>query len=383
MRWIWQQPGWPRFSWDQARLAPLEARFLHESGRRVGAWRHLPERDQAGLRIEWLSDEALDTSAIEGEFLDRVSVQSSIRRHFGLSDERRRVSPAEAGVAEMMVALYRTFDEPLDHETLWGWHGMLMRERPALAVIGGYREHPEAMQVVSGPDYNRRVHYEAPPSHLMMTEMDRFIGWYEHAGEMPALTRAGLAHFSFVCIHPFEDGNGRIGRALAEKALAQSLGEPTLIALSRAIIRHQSAYYEALEAAGRSLDVTGWLVWFAGTVLEAQSWSERRLIRLLEQTRMFDRLRGRLNPRQEKALLRLFREEPDGFEGGLSADNYRRITRASASTATRDLADLVAKGALHRTGERRHTRYWLDLPSFGATDGPRDAAAFHRKRYEP
>ena len=130
----------------------------------------------------------------------------------------------------------------------------------------------------------------------------------------------------------------------------------------------QTAYYEALEAAGRSLDVTGWLVWFAGTVLEAQSWSERRLIRLLEQTRMLDRLRGRLNPRQEKALLRLFREEPDGFAGGLSADNYRRITRASASTATRDLADLVAKGALHRTGERRHTRYWLDLPSFGPTE---------------
>ena len=368
MEWIWQQPRWPRFSWDQARLAPLEARFLHESGRRVGAWRHLPESDQTGLRIGWLSDEALDTSAIEGESLDRGSVQSSIRRHFGLSDDRRRVSPAEDGVAEMMVALYRAFDEPLDHETLWGWHRMLMRERPALAVIGGYREHAEAMQVVSGPDYNRRIHYEAPPSHLMMTEMDRFISWYEHAGEMPALTRAGLAHFSFVCIHPFEDGNGRIGRALAEKALAQSLGEPTLIALSRAIIRHQSAYYEALEAAGRSLDVTGWLVWFAGIVLEAQSWSERRLIRLIEQTRMFDRLRGRLNPRQEKALLRLFREEPEGFEGGLSADNYRRITRASASTATRDLADLVAKGALRRTGERRHTRYWLDLPSFDAAD---------------
>ena len=362
MEWIWQQPRWPRFSWDQARLAPLEARFLHESVRRVGAWRHLPERDQAGLRIEWLSDEALDTSAIEGEFLDRVSVQSSIRRHFGLSDDRRRVSPAEDGVAEMMVALYRTFDEPLSHETLWGWHRMLMRERHTLAVIGGYREHPEAMQVVSGPDYNRRIHYEAPPSHAMKAEMDRFIGWYEHAGEMPALTWAGLAHFYFVCIHPFEDGNGRIGRALAEKALAQSLGEPTLIALSRAIFRRRTAYYEALESAGRSLDVTAWLVWFANTVLEAQSWSERRLIRLIEQTRMFDLLRGRLNPRQEKALLRLFREEPQGFEGGLSADNYRRITRASASTATRDLADLVAKGALRRTGERRHTRYWLDLP---------------------
>ena len=189
MRWIWQQPRWPRFSWDQARLAPLEARFLHESGRRVGAWRHLAERDQTDLRIAWLSDEAVDTSAIEGEKLNRASVQSSIRRHFGLGVDPRRVSPAEAGVAEVMVEVYRTFAAPLDHETLWRWHGTLMRERRWLAVIGGYRQHQEPMQVVSGPDYHRRIHYEAPPSHLMMTEMDRFIGWYERTRGMPALTR--------------------------------------------------------------------------------------------------------------------------------------------------------------------------------------------------
>ena len=120
----------------------------------------------------------------------------------------------------MMVDVYRTFAAPLEHETLWPWHGTLMRERRWLAVIGGYRQHQEPMQVVSGPDYKRRVHYEAPPSHMMMIEMDRFIGWYERTREMPALTRAGVAHFYFECIHPFEDGNGRIGRALAEKALA-------------------------------------------------------------------------------------------------------------------------------------------------------------------
>ena len=138
--------------------------------------------------------------------------------------------------------------------------------------------------------------------------------------------------------------------------------------MSGSIVRRRKAYYDALEAANRSLDITDWLEWFAGIVLSAQAWSERRLIRLIEQTRMFDRLRGRLNPRQTKALLRLFREEPDGFAGGLSAANYRRITGAPASTATRDLADLVAKRALRRTGERRHTRYWLDLPQFGAHD---------------
>ena len=189
MTWIWQHAEWPSFVWDRSRLALLEDRFLHESGRRVGAWRHLPDQARTDLRIEWLSEEALDTSAIEGEILNRASVQSSIRLQFGLSGDPRRVTPAEAGVAEMLVAFYRTFDSPLDEATLWAWHRMLMRERPALTVIGGYRQHAAAMQVVSGPDYRRRVHYEAPPSDRVATEMDRFIRWYGRTGSMPALTR--------------------------------------------------------------------------------------------------------------------------------------------------------------------------------------------------
>ncbi len=362
MTWIWQHAEWPSFVWDRSRLALLEDRFLHESGRRVGAWRHLPDQARTDLRIEWLSDEALDTSAIEGEILNRASVQSSIRRQFGLSGDPRRITPAEAGVAEMLVALYRTFDSPLDRATLWAWHRMLMRERPALAVIGGYDSMPRPCRWCPAPttvgESTMRRH-RPPASPPRWTVSSRGTG----GRRMPALTRAGIAHFYFVSIHPFEDGNGRIGRALAEKALAQSLGEPSLIALSRAIVRQRKAYYDVLEAANRSLDITDWLEWFAGIVLDAQAWSERRLTGLIEQTRMLDRLRGGLNPRQTKALLRLFREEPDGFQGGLSAANYRRITGAPASTATRDLADLVAKRALRRTGERRHTRYWLDLPS--------------------
>ena len=369
MNWIWQRPGWPDFAWSQAELEPLEARFRDDAGRRIGSWRRLGEDEQVELRIAWLSDEAAETSAIEGELLDRDSVQSSIRRQFGLAHDQRPASPAEAGVAELMVSVYREFYRPLDHRTLWDWHRMLMRERRRLNVIGGYRRHAEPMQVVSGPDYRTTVHYVAPPSGRMTMEMDRFIAWYEEASaggdRLAPLTCAGAAHLYFVFIHPFEDGNGRIGRALAEKALARALGQPSLIALARTIFRSRRAYYDALRAANGSLDITEWLVWFSGIVLDAQTWSERRLIRTMEQTRMFDRLRGRLNPRQEKALSRLFRAEPDGFEGGLSADNYRRITGAAASTATRDLADLVSKGALRRTGARRYTRYWLDLPSFG------------------
>ncbi len=250
MKWVWQHSDWPDFRWDQSILMPFEQRFLHESGRRIGVWRQLADKDQSELRISLLSGEAVETSAIEGEILDRESVQSSIRRRFGLTASRKTASPDEEGVAEMMVALYHEFNRPLDHETLWDLHRMLMRDRSHLEVIGGYRRHPEAMQVVSGPDYNPKIHYEAPPSERMTEEMERFVAWYGQVAsigdKMSSLTWAGTAHLYFVRIHPFEDGNGRIARALAEKALAQSLGEPSLIALSRTIARRRKAYYNIL-----------------------------------------------------------------------------------------------------------------------------------------
>lgn len=360
--WLWQLPDWPQFTWDQPAMAALEAQFLARSGQMVGASLHLAEDDQETLRIDWLSNEAMETSAIEGEMLDRDSVQSSVRRQFGLKTDNRRSGPREAGIAEMMVALYQAFDEPLSADTLFDWHRMTMNGRRDLDVIGGWRQHAEPMQVVSGTVYDPKIHFEAPPSDTMRTEMDAFIKWFEDSRELPALTRAGIAHFYFVCVHPFEDGNGRIGRAIAEKALAQSLGRPSLIALSQMISLKQRGYYDALEAANRSLEITPWLLWFGQTVLEAVTLSQHKLTRLIDKVKMFDRLRGQLNARQEKALLRLFRAEPEGFEGGLSAANYRQITGSTAMTATRDLTDLVAKGALRKTGERRYTRYFLNLP---------------------
>ena len=361
--WLWQLPDWPQFTWDDQELAPLEKRFLTGSGRLVGASAHLDDSDRDDLQIDWLSDEAMETSAIEGELLDRDSVQSSVRRQFGLKTDRRRSGPREAGIAEMMVALYREFDAPLTEATLFDWHRMVLNGRRDVDVIGGWRQHAEPMQVVSGADYAPKVHYEAPPSVAMEAEMAAFIGWLNASRDLPALTRAGIAHFYFVCVHPFEDGNGRVGRALSEKALAQSLGQPSLIALSQMIARDQRGYYDALEAANRSLEITPWLMWFGETVLQALTYSEHKLTRLIDKVKMFDRLDGQLNERQEKVLLRLFRAEPDGFEGGLSAANYRQITGAIATTATRDLTDLVEKGALRKTGERRYTRYYLNLPA--------------------
>jgi len=368
MMWNWQQSDWPDFSYDKSRIEGSERRLLLGAGLRFGAFKHLNEDDKRQLTVELISNEALKTSEIEGETLNRDSLQSSIRRQFGLMSDHRKVSPAEQGIAELMVSLYRGFASPLSHTMLFEWHQMLANGRRDLHDIGRYRTHPEPMQIVSGAVYAPKVHFEAPPSSEMMPEMDRFIAWFnesapEGKNPLPALLRAGMAHLYFVSIHPFEDGNGRIGRALAEKALAQSLGQPTLIALAYTIERHKKAYYEALERANRHNEITGWLIYFADLVLTAQAYTQSWIEFLIKKTKLHDRLRGQLNARQEKALDRMFREGPEGFTGGLSAEKYINITGATRATATRDLHDLVGKGALSRTGERKHTRYHLYLDS--------------------
>ena len=369
MTWNWQQPDWPLFRWDQGALEGVEKQFLHQAGTVVGALKHMGEDEKTGLTVELISTEAVKTSEIEGDILDRESVQSSVRRNFGLASDNKRIRPAERGIAEMMVDLYRTFDQPLSHKKLFTWHKMLTSGRHDLNDIGRYRTHDEAMQVVSGQvvsgyAHDPKVHFEAPPSDEMKRQMDRFIDCFNGV-ELPPVTRAGVAHLYFVSIHPFEDGNGRVGRAISEMALSQGLGQPTLLALSQTIMAGRKRYYDMLERSNKDLEITAWLTYFANMVLEAQSYSLRLIDFLIEKTHLYDRLRGALNERQEKALERMFREGLEGFKGGLSAENYLSITGTSRATATRDLADLVEKGALVRTGERKHTRYWLNIAGVG------------------
>lgn len=367
MSWNWQQPAWPTFTWDAARLVQAERLFAENAGLVIGAGRHLEDTDQEALTIEIMCLEAVDTSAIEGEMLDRDSVQASIRRQLGLTVEHRQSAPAEAGIAEMMVALYRNLTAPLDHQTLFAWHQMVTYGRRDLTDIGRYRRHHDPMQIVSGADYAAHVHFEAPPSAQVPAEMERFLGWLHDtspAGHhpLPPVTRAGIAHLWFESIHPFEDGNGRIGRAIIEKTLAQGLSMPSLTAVAGTLLRQRKQYYRALEQASQTLEITDWLLWFAAAVIEAQRRSLTLVEFILHKAKLLNRIGGQLNPRQEKAVLRLFAAGPDGFMGGLSAGNYRRITGATLATSTRDLADLVNLGALHRTGERKATRYHLTIP---------------------
>ncbi len=377
MIWNWQKEDWPDFRFDQEALVSLEAQFLMQGGVLIGSARHICESERNNLTVEIMSAEALKTSAIEGEFLERDSLQSSLRRQFGLQTDRRKVAPAEQGIAEMLVDLYRHFEAPLDHDTLFRWHQHLMAGQRHIGIVGYYRTHPEPMQIVSSRVSDTpKVYFEAPPSDRVPEEMNAFLCWFEKTGPkgqkpLGALARAGIAHIYFETIHPFEDGNGRIGRAISEKALAQGLGQPSLTALSVTIEKRRKAYYAALERASRSNEVTNWLVWFADAVLDAQSRSSRWLDFLIEKARLFDELRGRLNARQEKALARMTREGPDGFIGGLSAGNYVTITGASAATARRDLAELVGMGGLVRTGERKGTRYWLPFETVVRQREPR------------
>lgn len=371
MVWNWQQSDWPDFAYDSARLVALESRLLHESGLLFGAFAHLDDSEQRALTVDLIGDEALMTARIEGEYLDRDSLQSSLLREFGLAEDPRRVAPAEAGMAELMVDLYRHFQAPLTHEMLWAWHTLLMSGRRDLRDIGAYRTLEEPMQVVSGAIYAPRIHFEAPPAQRVPGEMDRFVAWLDRSAPsgkrpLPTLTRAGIAHLYFVTIHPFEDGNGRMARAIAEKVLAQGLGQPTLIALSHTIERNKKAYYGALERANKGNRIDDWLDYSSHTVLDALDYTRARVVFLIGKAKLYDRVRGQLNERQDKVLARLFRAGPEGFVGGLSAEKYIAIARTSRATATRDLQDLVAKGALVRTGERKHTRYALNLATIQA-----------------
>jgi Fic family protein len=362
----WEQSDWPDFTFDAGALEPLEKQFLLQAGEFVGACKHMGADDRETLRIELISDEAVKTSEIEGEILDRDSVQSSLRHQFGLGAEAPGVKPAERGISRMMIDLYRSFAEPLTDQSLFGWHKMLLSHDRRIEAIGGYRAHADAMQVVSGLDHKRIVHFEAPPSSRVPDEMKRFVAWFDDTAPggkkaLPALTRASLAHLYFVSIHPFEDGNGRIGRALAEKSLAQSLRRPSLIALAYTIERKRKDYYAALERRNKRLEISGWMTYFASTIIEAQHNTTKRVEFYLAKAKLYARLNGQINERQEKVIARMFREGIDGFTGGLSADNYIAITRASRATATRDLQNLVEKAALTRTGQLRHTRYYLNL----------------------
>jgi Fic family protein len=366
--WNWTLDNWPQFTYDTETLRSLEYKFSQRFGTVLGTLMHLADDVKEVLLVEILSNEAIKTSAIEGDILNRDSVQSSIKRNLGFSVDHRKASAAEFGISEMMVDLYLNYNQSLSDQLLFEWHKMLTNGRRDLTDIGRYRTHQEPMQVVSGRLYSPRVHFEAPPSSIIIQEMKLFVDWFNNAHynteeglDLLPLTKAGIAHLYFVSIHPFEDGNGRIGRSIAEKSLAISANRPTLISLSHEIESNKKEYYRFLEKHNKTLEITDWLVYFGQTILNAQDTTIKQISFLIEKVKFFDQYSTSMNPRQLKVVIRLFDAGHKGFEGGLSADNYRKIAKTSASTTTRDLNDLVAKQILSKSGLLKSTRYSLNI----------------------
>lgn len=342
MPWNWQLPDWPQFSYDVNRFIDSEKKFLLEAGKSLAILKNLGEDDSTEFIVEVLTTEGLDSSKIEGELLDRQSLQSSIKKFFGLKEDKKRERKQEARIAKLLGSVYRSFERPLTHEMLCKWHELLFKGAAEIDGVGKYRAHGESMQIVSNRYGDYKVYFEAPPSKRVFQEMDRFIKWVNSSrGGLPLLVRAAVAHVYFESIHPFEDGNGRLGRVLVDKIFSEEIGSPVLIALSKVLERHRPEYYKQLGRCNHSLDADEWILYFAKMTLEAQSESSLHLHFLIEKSKLMNFLDGKINPRQEKVLLRMFAEGPAGFKGGLSAENYIAISKTSRATATRDLADLV------------------------------------------
>lgn len=363
MRYNWQQKDWPKFQYQTADIEDLLFDFAQRTGRISGVLEGLSETEQTEAMINLMVSEAIKTSEIEGEYLSRNDVMSSIKRNLGIQPNLPLTKDKRAeGVAELMLAVRNGFNESLTAQVLFGWHTMLLKGNTSVQV-GQWRTHEEPMQIVSGGMGREIVHFEAPPSKRVPTEMDGFIKWFNTSQSeiKKPILRAAIAHLYFETIHPFEDGNGRIGRAIAEKALSQSIGRPVLFSLSKSIEGNKKAYYDALQRAQRSNEITDWVNYFVQTVLDAQIDAEQEIEFTLKKTKFFDEHKDELNDRQQKVVRRMLEEGHQGFEGGMNARKYVSLSGTSKATATRDLQDLVEKGIFKPIGGGRSTRYKVNL----------------------
>ena len=368
---LWQSSKWPHFKVDLAALQPAIAATRFSQGRAMGLATHLQLPDLVALQLQGWSDEALATAQIEGEILQLNSVRASAARRLGLADgkKNKRDARAEATLNLLQGALQNSH-RALSHQTLFDWQAALFptgRSGTQKILTGAYRTHTEPMQIVTPrmgkPDL---VHYQAPASEDVKRHMGLFIQWFNSSlGKQDGLVRAALAHLWFETIHPFEDGNGRIGRALVEMALAQDLKtEQRLWSLSQQIWHERSAYYEQLQSATSSanMDVTPWVQWFVACIHKAADSSWEQMQSAMRKTRFWADLREfhlSLTPSQSKAINKLYDAGPDGFSGGLSTEKYVNLCGVSRATAYRELTALCEAGLLVQTGSGRGTRYQL------------------------
>lgn len=373
---LWHSPGWPGLTWDaNATTAPLAQARLAQ-GRMLGLAGSLGMVDLAELQLTGWAQEAVATAQIEGEVLQVNSVRASAARRLGLADASAAArDPRSEATLDVLQAAVTQWDRPLTEDDLFAWHAALFptgRSGVTRIAVGAWRTHAEPMQIVTPrigkPDV---VHYQAPPSADVPAHMRLLLQWFnilsvEHG--IDGLVRAAVAHLWFEAVHPFEDGNGRIGRALAELALAQDMrSNQRLFSLSAQLAQDRSGYYAQLQAAtGQpSLDITPWVQWFTGRIQAAFDAATGQMQTALARSRYWAHVNGQhpdLSASQRKALARLLEAQPEGSAGGMSTEKYVNLTGTSRATAYRELTQLAEQGLLARTGQGRGTRYGLVMP---------------------
>jgi Fic family protein len=349
---IWKEKLWPGLFWEGARLLPVLGRVARQQGRLLGRIQDLGFELRREAQLSTLTEEVVRSSEIEGENLDSDQVRSSIARRLGMDIGGLVATDRNVeGVVEMMLDAATNSAQPLTADRLFDWHAALFptgRNGLHKITVGQWRDDRSGpMQVVSGPVGRQKVHYEAPPAARVDEEMKRFLTWFEAPGDVDALLVAGLAHLWFVTIHPFDDGNGRIARAIADMALARSEGSTLrCYSMSAQIRRERSEYYRMLEhTQRRGLDVTSWQEWFLSCLGRAIEGAQDTLSSVLTKARFWKRFAQQsLNARQVTVLNRLL----DGFEGKLTTSKWARLTKSSQDTAYRDILALVDCGALRK-----------------------------------
>lgn len=367
-QWLWQQPDWPNFAFDRGALGSALSRARTAQGRVLGKAQALGLANLGAALADIWTEEASATARIEGEMLDLGAVRSSVARRLGMATTGSRSRTVE-GLIDVMEDATQRWQEPLTLQRLCGWQAALFPAGHSgihRIVVGAIRSGPEPMQIVSGPITRPKVHYEAPPAKRLKRELKRFLGWFEATRTAPedGLIRAGIAHLWFETLHPFEDGNGRVGRAIVDLALAQDARlDQRLYSVSRRLAEARDAYYAELALASRGeLDITRWLRWFVDRFADACGASEAVIDLSLAKARFWlEHAEETLNERQRKVVNRLLEAGSGGFEGGMSTSKYGHLAGTSRATAYRDLEELVRHGLLAQQGTGRGTRYCIAM----------------------
>jgi Fic family protein len=366
MGYIHELADWPKLTWDDAKLSAVLADVRHRQGRLLGRMEGLGFRLRCEAKLSTLTADVVKSSAIEGEKLDAEEVRSSIARRLGLEYAGTAVASRDVeGIVEMMLDATQNYSLPLTSERLFNWHAALFptgRSGMHRITVGAWRPvEAGAMQVVSGPIGREKVHFEAPSAEELNQEMTAFLEWFEAANGVDPVVKAGVAHFWFVTIHPFEDGNGRIGRAIAdlELARADSTAE-RFYSMSSQIETERKEYYLQLERGQRNgLDVTVWLEWFLGCLGRAIAKADETLSGILQKARLWEKVNQQpVNDRQRKVINKLL----DGFEGKMTSSKYAKLVKCSEDTALRDIRSLVERGVLIKNeAGGRSTSYTLAI----------------------